>query len=72
MPKITPIKRKDLIKYMRQLGFDGPYSGGNHQFMKKDSLKVRIPNSHEGDISKGLLLKILNQSGIDRETWESL
>lgn len=72
MPKIAPIKRKDLIKYMRQLGFDGPYSGANHQFMKKDALKVRIPNDHQGDISKGLLVKILNQAGIYRETWESL
>ena len=36
MPKLAPIKRKDLIYYLRQLGFDGPYPGGNHQYMKKD------------------------------------
>ena len=52
MPKIAPIKRKDLIKYIRKLGFDGPFSGGNHQYLKKDNLKVRIPNPHQGDIEK--------------------
>ncbi len=46
MPKFGPIKRKDLIRYLRQLGFIGPYSGGKHQFMVKEKLKVRIPNPH--------------------------
>ncbi len=72
MPKIAPIKRKDLIYYLRQLGFDGPYSGGNHQFMKKDSLTLRIPNPHQGEISKGLLSRILKQANISIETWEKL
>ena len=72
MPKLAPIKRADLIKYFRQLGFDGPYSGGNHQYLKKDTLKVRIPNPHQGEISKGLLSRILKQADIDPETWENL
>jgi len=29
MPLIGPISRQRLIRYLRQLGFDGPYSGGN-------------------------------------------
>ena len=72
MPKLAPIKRKDLIYYLRQLGFDGPYSGGNHQFMKKDLLKVRLPNPHQSDISKSLLVNILKQANIEKETWENL
>lgn len=72
MPKIASIKRKDLIRYFRKLGFDGPISGGNHQFMKNDALKVRIPNPHQGDISLGLLIRILKQAGISKEIWESL
>lgn len=72
MPKITSIKRKDLIKNFRKLGFDGPFSGGNHDYLKKDNLKIRIPNPHQGDISKGLLLRILKQAGIEKDTWENL
>ncbi len=72
MPKLAPIKRKDLIYYFCQLGFDGPYSGGNHQFMKKDILKVRIPNPHQSDIGKNLLINILKQANVERKTWEDL
>lgn len=72
MPKITPIKRKDLIYYLRQLGFDGLISGGNRQYLKKDSLKVRIPNPHQGEISKNLLIRILKQAKIERKVWEDL
>ena len=25
MPPLKPIKRRDLIYYLKQLGFDGPY-----------------------------------------------
>lgn len=72
MPPINPIKRKVLIRYFRRLGFDGPYSGGNHQFMAKDALTIRIPNPHQGDISKELLIRILKQAGIERQDWEKL
>lgn len=72
MPTFGPIKRKELIYYLRQLGFSGPYSGGKHQFMRKGQLRVRIPNPHQGDIGKNLLLRILREAGIDREQWEKL
>ena len=72
MPKLTPIKRKDLIYYLRQLGFDGPFSGGKHQIMEKGILTITIPNPHKGDIGKDFLIRILKQAGIDRKVWEDL
>ncbi len=72
MPKLAPIKQKSLIKCFRQLGFDGPFASGKHQIMQKGSLTVTIPNPHKSDISKGLLIRILKQAGIDREVWENL
>lgn len=72
MPKLAPIKRKDLIYYLRQLGFEGPNSGGKHPFMQKGALKVHIPNPHKSDIGKNLLLEILRQADIERRTWEKL
>jgi hypothetical protein len=35
-------------------------------------VKVYIPNPHEGDVSRQLLLHILKQAGISREEWEAL
>ncbi len=72
MPPFGAIKRHDLIRALRQLGFDGPFPGGNHQYMSKGQLKVSIPNPHRGDISKGLLARILTEAGISREEWESI
>jgi predicted RNA binding protein YcfA (HicA-like mRNA interferase family) len=72
MPPFGPIKRADLVHYLRQLGFSGPYSGGKHQLMLKGDLSLHIPNPHQGDIGKELLARILRQAGIDRAEWEKL
>lgn len=72
MPPFGPIKRRELIGYLRELGFDGPFSGRRHQFMSKGAVRVRIPNPHRADISKGLLATVLSEAGISREEWEEL
>ncbi len=72
MPPLGPIKRRDLIRTLRKLGFDGPYSGGKHQYMVKGELKLFIPNPHGSEISRALLLKLLKQAGIDRRDWEAV
>lgn len=72
MPQLKPIKRKELIYYLRKLGFDGPYSGGRHQFMIKENKTVYIPNPHKSDIGKELLIRILKQAEIEIKDWEKL
>ena len=72
MPSFGAISRRDLIYFLKQLGFNGPYSGGKHQYMIRDELKLTIPNPHKGDISVGLLNRILRQANISREEWETL
>lgn len=70
MPK--HISHRKLVQNFRKLGFEGPYSGGNHQFMKKGTLKVHIPSKHKGDISAGLVSAIICQAGISKEEWNNL
>lgn len=72
MPAFGPIKRRDLIQHLRQLGFEGPFAGGKHQFMVRNPVTIRITNPHQGDIGRELLARILRQAGITREEWESL
>ena len=72
MPPFGPIKRKDLIRYLKQAGFEGPYTGGKHQFVRKGGITVRIPNPHSTDIGVELLARILHQAGISRGEWGSL
>lgn len=72
MPAWGPIKRRDLVRFLQRLGFEGPYSGGKHQFMVRNDVTVRIPNPHQGDIGRELLIRILRQAGISRQEWEAL
>ncbi|MDQ6905456.1 MAG: type II toxin-antitoxin system HicA family toxin [Chloroflexota bacterium] len=72
MPPIAPIKRRDLIRYLRELEATGPYPGGQHEFMRRDGKRIILPNTHQGDISRGLLARILRDAGISREEWERL
>jgi len=72
VPRPGPIKRAELIGYLQVLGFEGPYSGGKHQFMLKGTIRLRLPNPHRRDVGKELLSRILKQAGIDKDSWEKL
>jgi len=65
------ISRRELIRKFRDLGFEGPFSGGRHQFMISGSKKIRIPNPHAGDIDISLLKEILRQAGISSQEWDN-
>jgi hypothetical protein len=72
MPTFGPIKRRKLIAYFRQLGFDGPFPARRHEVMRRGDLSVRIPNPHQGDISRELLNDLLAQAGVTRAEWKAL
>jgi predicted RNA binding protein YcfA (HicA-like mRNA interferase family) len=66
------ISRRELIRKFRALGYTGPFAGGKHQFMKKGSQKIRIPNPHGSkDISGSLVKEILRQAEISNDEWDS-
>lgn len=69
MAGLRPVSRDELVSRLRKLGFDGPLPGGSHQYMVRNSRKVRLPNPHGGDIPVGLLRQILNVAGVSREQW---
>jgi hypothetical protein len=72
MPAFGPTTRRDLIRHLNKLGFEGPYKGKKHDFMVKGDLTPRIPNPHRGDISRDLLGRVLEQAGVSKEEWRRL
>lgn len=72
MPPFRPVRRKELIKVLKEAGFEGPFTGGRHEFMVRAQVRLILPNPHQGDISKDLLARILHQAGITRQEWENL
>ena len=69
MPK--PIKRRELIRRLRDLGWEGPQPGKRHAAMRKGEETVRIPNPHQGDIDWSLTKRILEQAGISKDEWDA-
>ncbi|MBW8874636.1 MAG: type II toxin-antitoxin system HicA family toxin [Acidobacteria bacterium] len=71
MTRIGPVSRRELIRRLRRLGFEGPFTGGRHEFMARRDIRLVIPNPHRQEISADLLTRILRQAGVSREEWSS-
>ena len=71
MPSLNSLSRRELVRKLRALGFEAPFPGGKHQWMRRDGLRLTIPNSHSGAIDPGLIRRILRQAGISIEEWLS-
>jgi len=72
MPGLGAGQAPHARRRLRTLGFQGPFSGGKHDFMTRGNIVVSIPNPHRGDIGIGLLKLILEQAGVRRKEWEDI
>ena len=61
MPKLNPLSFHEFIKKLKKFGFKGPYSGGKHLYMIKDSLRLTLPNPHRKGVSVDLFCSIIIQ-----------
>jgi predicted RNA binding protein YcfA (HicA-like mRNA interferase family) len=69
MPKVPPCSRTELIRKLKKIGFDGPYAGGRHSYMKRGKFRLTVPNPHSGQIDSGLIKEILRQAAISEQDW---
>jgi predicted RNA binding protein YcfA (HicA-like mRNA interferase family) len=58
-----------MIRKLKVLGFEGPFPGGKHEWMRRGGLRVTIPNPHGGVIDPGLIRRILRQAAISVAEW---
>ena len=73
MPPLKPTKRRALIRKLRKLGFDGPFPGGKHQYMRRDALKIRVPDPHgTQDVGLPILKQILRLLQLSDDEWTAL
>jgi len=69
MPRLVSVSRSLFIQRLQAFGFDGPYSGGRHQFMIKGTNRLILPDPHRSEIGVDLLVRLLRQARISREEW---
>jgi len=60
-------KRRDFIRRLRKLGFDGPYSGTRHQFMVRKQCRLAIPSNAEYSVPQlRMMLREVEQIWVAR------
>ena len=76
MSRWTPCRRRDFILRLRQLGFDGPYSGTRHQFMVYKKHRLTILTNKEYSLAQlRMMIRELEEiigRKITVEEWNSL
>ncbi len=69
-------KRRDFIRRLRKLGFDGPYSGTRHQFMVYEQHRLAIPSDTEYSVPQlKMMLREMEEivgRQISAEEWNHL
>ena len=76
MTQWVPCKRKDFIKRLKNLGFEGPYSGSRHQFLVFKNYRLAIPSNKEYSIPQLKMMIKEAEKIIERkilvDEWNSL
>ena len=74
MPKLSPEKPLVVTQKLRRLGYEGPFGGGRHVFMRhpESRIKISVPAHGGRDIPVGTFAAIIKQAGISVEDWLAL
>jgi hypothetical protein len=72
----TPCKRREFIRRLRSLGFDGPFSGSRHQFLVYEESRLTIPSNDEYSVPQLRLMlreaSAILQKEISVAEWDRL
>ena len=74
MPRLRPLKPREVIEKLRVLGYEGPFGGGRHSRMVHTQSGKIIPIPMHGgkDVSVGLIRAIIREVGITSDEWLAL
>ncbi len=76
MSRWIPCKRRDFVKKIRRIGFEGPYSGTRHQFMVYGQHRLTIPSNDEYSVPQLRMMigeiEVILEREITLEEWNSL
>lgn len=62
MSRWLPCDRGEFIRRLRQLGFDGPFSGSRHQFLVFGQHRLTIPSNLEYPVPQ--LRMMIREAGV--------
>lgn len=72
----TSCKRRDFIRRLRRLGFNGPVSGTRHQFMTYGTHRLTIPSNDEYSVPQLRMMlhevETIISHALDADEWNRL
>jgi hypothetical protein len=76
MSRWLPCKRREFIRRLHRLGFEGPFSGARHQFMTFGQHRLTIPSNDEYSVPQLRFMlqevaEIIGRS-LSADDWNSL
>ena len=76
MSRWRPCKRRDFVRRLRRLGFEGPYSGTRHQFLVYANHRLALPSNREYSVPQLRMMlrevELILGRRISAEDWEGL
>lgn len=76
MSRWIPCKRRDFVKKLRRIGFEGIYSGTRHQFMVYGQHRLTIPSNDEYSVPQLRMMigevEVILEREITLDEWNSL
>lgn len=76
MSRWTPCKKREFVRRLRRLGFDGPFSGARHQFLVKGENRLTVPSNEEYSVAQLKMMLHETEAILGREItlkeWERL
>ena len=76
MSRWKPCKRREFIRRLRALGFEGPYSGSRHQFLVHGQRRLTVPSNSEYSVPQLRMMLREAEDLLGREIawaeWEGL
>ena len=76
MSQWAPCKRKEFVRRLRKLGFDGPFAGTRHHFMIYGENRLAIPSNKEYSVPQLRMMvrevEVITRRKITVEKWNSL
>ena len=76
MSRWKPCKRRDFIRRLRSMGFQGPWSGARHQFLVSRGHRMAVPSNEEFSVPQVRMLvgevEAIIERNISADEWDSL
>lgn len=72
MSKMPRVTGKEMIRFLRQQGFELRRVSGSHHIFVKESLHVPVPVHGHGVLKTGTLRSILRLAAMDSEEFKKL